>query len=162
MQQRPDGVTVIAVLDFIGAGFQALLAVLLFVGGAFVGTILGRLSGQSSGALGAGVGIAIGAVLGVICLVFAAISAAVGYGLWTMKEWGRILQVVLAAVGGLLQVFGLLSSVVQGRMLALGWNVIWVAYFAWVLFYLLQPQIKAAFSRQQVGTYVPPPTAPMA
>lgn len=144
---RPTGVTVIAVLDFVAAGLEVLCAILMFLGGAFLGTILGSMAGRTgSGAAGAGAGAVIGAALGVFCLVFAAISGTVGFGLWNLKEWGRILQIIFAAIGALFQVLGLLGAMIHFRMGAMLWNVIWLAFHAWVIFYLVQPQIKAAFA----------------
>ncbi len=142
---RPTGVTVIAILDFIAAGFEVLCAIGMFVGGAFIGGILASMAGRTGGT-GAGVGAVIGAALGVVFLVFASISGLVGFGLWSLKEWGRILQIIFSAIGALFQVLGLLGSMVHFRVGSMLWNLIWLAFHAWVIFYLVQPEVKTAFA----------------
>lgn len=98
---RPTGVTILAVLDFLAAVFLVIAGIMMFAGGAFIGSMLG----DAGGILGA----AVGAMMGVVFLVFAALSAAAGYGLWTGKAWGWWLALVFAALGvvnGLITLFG--------------------------------------------------------
>lgn len=147
---RPTGVTVIAVLNFIGAGICILAAIGMFVGGAFLATALASMAGRSGGgAAGAGVGVAIGAIAGVFCLFMALVAGVVGFGLWGLKEWGRILQIIFSAIGALLQAFGLLGSLVRFHFGGVLWNLMWLGVDAWIIFYLIQPQIKAAFAQGQ-------------
>lgn len=146
---RPTGVTILAVLDFIGAGFGVLGALMGFVGGAFLATFLSRMAARSGGAAaGAGFGAALGIAFGIVFLFCAAMAAVIGYGLWSLKEWGRILQIVFAGIGALLQVLGVLGALVRFHMGALLWNLIWLGINAWIIFYLVQPQIKAAFAQR--------------
>lgn len=145
---RPTGVSVLAVLNFIGAGLEIICALLMFVGGAFLGTILSQMAANSGRAAGAGIGAAIGIAFGVVFIVMAAVSAIVGFGLWNLKEWGRIIQLVIAGLGALIQALGLLGSLARFRMGAILWNLVWLAFDAWIIFYLVQPQIKAAFAQR--------------
>jgi hypothetical protein len=159
--QRPGGVTAIAILDFIGAGTLLLFAIGAFVGGTFLGTIVGRAVSQSgSGTAGAGLGMLIGAFLGVGCLIFAAVDAALGWGMWTLKEWARIVQIIFAGFGALMQLLGVLTSLSHGRAMGIAWNLIWLGVSGFIIYYLMQPQVKAAFGQQQLHAYVPPPTPP--
>lgn len=146
---RPTGVTVLAVLDFIGATIEVLGAVGMFIGGAFLGAILSRVAARSgSAAIGAGAGAAFGIAFGVAFLFMAFISGAVGFGMWNLKEWGRILQIVFAGIGAAFQALGFLVSLIHPRVGAMLWNLIWLSFNAWIIYYLIQPQVKAAFAQQ--------------
>src|SRR5258708_9253162 len=94
---RPTGVTIIAVLYFILAGFCVLGGVLMFVGGGFLASMMNQQG--AGGSAGAGILAGLGAVAGVIVLIIAAIFALVGFGLWELKNWGRILALVFAGLG---------------------------------------------------------------
>jgi hypothetical protein len=156
--QRPGGVTAIAILDFIGAGFLVLGGIAVFFGGAFLGAVLG--GGASRSGAGAGVGMMIGAALGIFMLVIAGIAGFVGWGLWSLKEWARIVQIVLAGLGIFRSLFALMA-IAHGHFLALPFTFAWLAFYGWVIYYLIQPEVKAAFSQQPVVAYMPPaPPAP--
>jgi type II secretory pathway pseudopilin PulG len=75
--RRPVGVTVLAVLDFIGGLFYLMCVVLL------------PLAGSLPGGFG----------LSVFFLIVAALFLITGYGMWTLSSYGRILQLVLAWIG---------------------------------------------------------------
>ncbi len=160
---RPTGVTVIAILDFIACGLQALFAIGAFVGGSMIGAFVGALAGkEGSGAMGAGVGMFIGAVLGVVFLIMSVVSGVLGWGMWGLKEWARIVQMVFAVMSAIFQLLGLLGSLARFRPLGMMWNLIWLAYSAWVVYYLIQPHVKAAFARPITPAYAPPAAPPMA
>ena len=146
---RPTGVTVLAVLDFLGTGLGVLCAIVSFVGGAFLGSFLAKVASQSgNAAAGAGAGALIGGVLGVMFLFMAMICGVIGFGMWNLKEWGRILQIVFAGIGALFQALGLLVALTHFRVGRMLWNVVWLAVNGWIIFYLIQPQVKAAFGQQ--------------
>lgn len=139
---RPTGVTVIAVLAFIGAGFLTIFGILAFVGGAFVGALIGSsVQAQGSGAAGAGFGAMIGAVVGVFFLVFAAVQLTCGVGLWKLKEWGRMLTIVISAIGMVLAFFNLLHF----HVITMFFVLVRLGVGALIIWYLSQPQVKAAF-----------------
>ncbi len=146
---RPTGVAVLAILDFVAAGFCVLLTLGAFLGGAIFGAFLARMAGRPE--LGAGAGILVGAVLGVMFLIGAAIAGVIGFGMWNLKEWGRILQIVFAALGALFRMLVLLTAMTHFRIFGMLWNLIWLAFNAWIIYYLVQPQIKAAFAAQPVS-----------
>jgi uncharacterized membrane protein (DUF2068 family) len=78
--RRPILISVLAVLNLMGAGF-CLIGIFLPIPGAFLGWILygwGKMA---------------------LYLVFAALTALVGVGLWRMKEWGRLLALGMQAFG---------------------------------------------------------------
>jgi len=67
-----------------------------------------------------------------------------GYGVWTLREWGRILCIVLAAISILFSLPGLLFHLHFGFLLG-GYRIIKVALQVLIVWYLVQPQIVALF-----------------
>jgi len=141
---RPTGVTVIAVFDFIGAGFCVLAGLGMMLGGGFIATMLNQQQGASAGVLAA-----IGAAAGVFFLFLAAVAILLGWGLLKLKEWARIVTIVLAAVGVLFGVMGLFA--ILGHFAAIGIFIALcrLAINGVILWYLLQPHVKAAFQGAQ-------------
>ncbi len=120
---RPIGVTVIAVLTWIGA----VLAVIGGIGIAFLGSLgsfgnvygLGMMSGFA----------ALGMVAGIIEIAIGILVFFVGKGLWNGKNWARITALVFAILGilqGLATLIigvGIISLIISGLILwYLGFN----------------------------------------
>jgi hypothetical protein len=149
---RPTGVTVIAVLCFIGACFLTLLACLFLVGGGLAAKFM-----PPDAHIPAGIMAAVGAVGAVIFLILAALYVTVGLGLLKLKEWARIIAIVLAGLSLLFGLFGLLHF----HPFAL----VRLAIAGWILWYLLQPHVVAAFrglSAPPAAPMMPPPVPPPA
>jgi uncharacterized membrane protein (DUF2068 family) len=139
--QRPTGVTIIAILSFLGAAACIMLGLFSFVGGAVIAKMLANMPGMS--ALGGG----IVAALGVVFLLIGALYAITGYGLWALKNWGRVIMIVLMALGlvfGLLGLVAVFSNFTAGAIVM---QVIRLAICAWILWYLFQPNVKQAFGQ---------------
>lgn len=131
---RPTGVTILAVLDYVAAGFLVLAGLMMFAGGAFMGAALSEAMG-----MGAGMFAALGVILGIFLLLLAALYGAAGWGMWTGKSWAWILSLVLTGLSALSS----LSSLVQGE-----WSsIIGLAIAGFLIWYLLQPGVKAWFGR---------------
>jgi hypothetical protein len=143
--QRPAGVTVIAVLDFIGGAFCVIFGLLAFVGGSFISGMFSAANAGPASGLAAG----IGAIIGAVFLVFAAIAVITGIGLLKLKGWGRILEIILAVLG----LIGVIKAIAGGALHAgstsLAILIVEIAYFIWVLWYMFTPGVKAAFSGPQ-------------
>jgi hypothetical protein len=151
---RPTGVTVIAILCFIGTGLLVIFGILAFLGGAFIGALIGsNAQVQGTGAAGAGLGAMIGAVIGVMFLVLAALQLTCGIGLWKLKEWGRMLTIVLSAIGAVLAFFNLLHI----HPVTMVFVLVRIAISALIIWYLSQPNVKSAFLQPQLPPqpYVP-------
>ncbi len=140
--ERPTGVTILAILNFLGAGLYALLAVLFFLIGAG-GAASGMASEMEGGAAAFLLGL--GAAVGVILLIFAAIGLAIGIGMWKLRNWARIVTIVLVGLSLLLGVIGLLGSLISFELGSLIFQAIFVALYAWIIWYLFQPHVKDAF-----------------
>jgi hypothetical protein len=140
MAQKPVGVVVLAIMDWVGAGLLALMALALGVGLSVVGVMLHR---PGMGATLA----AVGALGGVVVLIMAAVAALLGWGLWTLQNWARLVTIVLAALGFLGSVSGFLYTGAMHSFAGVFW--IWllvrVAVNGIIVWYLLQPEVKQAF-----------------
>jgi hypothetical protein len=114
------------------------------VGGGFIATLISQQGGQGAGA-GAGLFAGLGAAVGVVLLIFAVLYAVVGWGLLKLKEWARIVTLVLAGLGVLGALFGLVGAFTHFAVFILFWTVVRLAIAGWIIWYLLQPNVKAAF-----------------
>ena len=121
-RERPLGITILAILAAIAGvlgllGSVLVLGLLMAAGGMFL--ILGLVS----------------LVLSILYLLFA-------YGAWTLKPWAWTLGVGLAAASIVLTLIGL----TQGTQEMVG-ALISLAISGVILYYLFQPDVKAAFGR---------------
>lgn len=127
---RPVGVTLLAILDFLFAAGFLFLALLLFTAGGLAGVL-----GEGSGA-GALLG-ALGAVGGVFFLALAGLTAAIGWGLLTGKKWAWGIEVGFEVLTGL---FGLVA-LFAGDLT----QIVWLGLTGLILWYLFRPYVKAYF-----------------
>lgn len=65
--------------------------------------------------------------------------------MWKLKGWARIVSIVLFAISAAMQLLGLLGSLAHFNLFAVVWSLFWVAVDAFVIWYLLKPEVKAAF-----------------
>jgi hypothetical protein len=137
---RPVGVTILAIFNFIVAAFCLLGGIGMILGGGFIATMLSQ-QGQGGASLFAG----LGAAAGVFIIIIGGVGALVGYGLWKLKGWARIVSIVLFAISAVMQLFGLLGTLAHFNVFAFVWTVFWIAVDAFVIMYLLKPEVKAAF-----------------
>lgn len=140
---RPTGVVLIAVFHFLSALALVLFATALVVGGSVLGAMFGRefLTPGS----GAGLGFALGALGGVFFLFFAAVAIVAGFGVWNLREWGRILSIVLAVISLLFSFPGLLMMGLHLHLFMGTYRLFRVAISILMIWYLMQPQIRAVF-----------------
>ena len=135
---RPGGVTVIAVLEFLGAALCVLFGLGAITGAGFVTTMLrnqGSAAGMSS--LTANMG----SVFAVTCFIIAAILALLAWCLLALKEWARIVVIVLAGVSAVFTVIGMAqfgSSMMTSGILRLVIDVL-------IIWYLMIPRVRTAF-----------------
>jgi hypothetical protein len=139
---RPTGVTILAILCFIGAGLCLLGGLAFLLGGGALATMMNQ-QGGNAGAAGMLAGL--GAFAGVCIIIVGGIYALVGFGLWKLKEWARIVTIILTAIGAVLNLPGLLATLTHFNLGALIWTLFWLAIDVWIIMYLLKPHVKAAF-----------------
>lgn len=139
---RPVGVTVLAILQFISSGFSLLVGLLMLLFGNQVATFLATdpdfqelfttLSETEMGGVLVGVG---GAVT-----VFALINFAIAVGLWQLRTWAWWLTIILGVLGLVINVLQLLDP--GGR----GFVIFSIMLSALILAYLMSGQVRAAFN----------------
>lgn len=125
----PTGVKIISVLYYIGAVFEVIFGILLFVGAGALKTKFPILA-----VLGPFL-----VVGGIILLGLAVLSFFVGRGLWKGQKWARIVAIIFAALGVLLAIIGMLQGNIAGNILSL---VVSAAIGGYLLF---SSSVKSAF-----------------
>ncbi len=134
---RPTGVSVLAILYWISAFFLAIAGIIIAAGAGMAAVFTSSAWMPMMAGLGAA-----GAVIFLIC---AALVAFIGYGLWTMREWARIVTIVLAALSLLGQLAGFFMM--GPLMLFFFYRLLRIVIAALIIWYLMQSQIRAAFVR---------------
>ena len=127
---RPTGITILAVLSAIG-GVLSIIAGIGLVG-------LGGIGAASTGQAAL---FGMGAIFGLLLLVSGIANLAFAYGAWTLQPWAWMLGVVLQLIS-----LGLAVLTIVGGGDISG-QIIGIAISAIILYYLMQPGIKAAFGR---------------
>ncbi len=145
---RPTGIVLIALYHFISALFLVFLAVSMAIGGSVLGAMFG--AGRNTAVGGMGIGLLIGMVGAAFFAFFAIIAVIAGYGIWSMREWGRILSIGLAAISLLFSLPGLLLMGVHFGLFLGGFRLIRIAISVVIIWYLMQPQIRPLFQRSVV------------
>lgn len=141
--QRPSGVTLIAVLDFIGAT-GCLIGALAF--GAVTGLVASNGNPNSPLARAAGIGGAAGAAM---FLLFAAISIAIGVGLLKLRNWARLVSIFFAVLGVVLIVVGFVLTLAHVNAFSIVIDILFLALDGWIVWYLLSARVKQAFTPAQ-------------
>jgi uncharacterized membrane protein (DUF2068 family) len=146
---RPVGVTILAILYFLGAVCCVLGGIGVIAGGGFMATIANQAKEAGPGAAGLIAGL--GAVFGVILLIVAALYALLGWGLWKVKNWARIVTIVLLAIGIVFQLLSVLGTLAHFNLFALIWILFWTAIDVLIIWYLVKADVKAAFQGGQAA-----------
>lgn len=144
MKQRPAGVTVIAILQFIGA------AMCLFAGLAFLlagGTIAASMAAanREGGAMGSGL---VGAFIGagaIVCLIFAALWLITAIGMLKLKSWGRWMTIIFTGIAAVLAVLGLIFALLHFNIVIFVVRLIFLVMYGLILWYMFQPEVDQAF-----------------
>lgn len=144
---RPTGIVLIALYHFLAAAFLVIVAIALGVGGSVLGAMFSAMFSADYSRLLGGMGLFVGILGAAFTLVFAVVAALAGYGVWTLREWGRILCIVLAGISILLSLPGLLFMGLHFGFFLGGYRMVKLAINALIIWYLMQPQIRSLFQR---------------
>ena len=153
-KRRPTGVTVIAVLNFAGAGFIVLYILYLAIAKAPLTNLPPELADSPLPPELLRAVVTGGLLLG------AAINLAFGIGLWKLKNWVRIIVMVFAGIGLFFNVIGVLMAAGSANDQALFSGLLSLAYNGWVVWYLLQGHVKQAFAKVASAQPAPPVSGP--
>jgi len=137
--ERPTGVTILAVLYFIGTAVLGLCGLLFIVGGSMLSG-MARNGGPGSALFAAG-----GAVIGGVFLVCALIDLVLGIGFIKLQNWARVVAIVFTAIGVLFGVLGLVNMATHMMVFRLAFQLIVLALEIWIVVYLFKPHVKQAF-----------------
>ena len=137
--ERPTGVTILAVLYFLGTALLGLCGLLFIVGGSMLSS-LAQSGGPGSAIFAMG-----GAVVGAIFLVLALVDLALGIGFLKLQNWARVVAIVLIGIGVLFGLLGMVSLLLHLVLFTLVFRMIVLAIQIWILVYLFKPHVKQAF-----------------
>jgi len=135
--QRPTGVTILAVVAFVIAGAGVLFPLLIFARN----PMMSSAGAYPQFALMTGIG---RAVVVAVCLGMAALYLVVGVGLWKVRNWGRILTIVLIGLN-ILTTLPVLFVPYAEQQLVFVPELIDIVIVIWILVYLFRPRVKQAF-----------------
>ena len=136
-QQRPTGITILAVLAFIGGILGICGGLGGIVGGSFFGGLAASAGASNATALG---GMLV--VYSIIALIFAVADLVFGFGAWTLKPWAWMLGMVLFGLNIVFQLVAVLAG-----WSTLGGVIISIVIAGVIIYYLLTPDVKKAFGR---------------
>lgn len=119
-QQRGDGLTLLAGYHFLVAALFLIGALVLLLPTAILG-VVGMVDDPD-----AFFGMVAVGFVAVVALVLCLLYLAVGYGLWTLRQWARITAIALALVS----LFGIPIGTVAGAV---------------TLWHLLRPEVAVKF-----------------
>ena len=120
-QERPLGVTIIAVLEALGGLVLLGLGAVLLTFGSFFTLGAGFMIGAFAGALGG-----LSLIVGLLSFIFA-------WGIWNGKGWAWTLTLIFT-------ILGLIGALISFNIISLLIDVI-------ILYYLTRPQVKAFFGK---------------
>lgn len=146
---KPAGVIVIAILYFVGAAILLLAGIGFIVGGGAIAAMMSQ-QGQAGGSGLATLMGALGAGVGIFFMIWGAVDVLVGVGLLKLKSWARMVAIVFAGIGACFQLFGLVSSLAHFNIGSFVFTLIILGIQALIIWYLLKPEVKAAFQAPQV------------
>ncbi len=145
---RPTGVAILGILGFIGSIITILIGIGGLVLSAFLGSILTAFGASSLAGAVAGLAVAI---LSVGILVAGLIYLLLSWGLWSGKNWARIIWIIFSILGALGALGTIATSAYAAGVVDLVINVL-------IIYYLTRPHVAAYFKHMMM---VPPASQPM-
>ncbi|MFO7664389.1 MAG: hypothetical protein R6X18_17600 [Chloroflexota bacterium] len=135
-QQRPSGVTILAILFAILGLLSFGWAIIVFNVGLATGLFGGLFGAENLATVGRS-----GAWSGFVGGAGALLNLIIAFGLFTLKRWAWVLAFIGVALNVVQGVLGLFS----GGLIALCCGLVGLAIPAVILFYLTRPDVRRAF-----------------
>ena len=142
---RPLGVSLIGGFELFVSGLLLVISIATALGMGVLGTILGGASQMGGPALAFLADM--GFIRAFILLVPSALFGVLGWNLLRMKEWARIVTLVLSVMVVIGGSFGLLSAMAHFQPILMMANMIRLGINLTIIWYLNQPQVKQLFKR---------------
>jgi len=132
MSNVPVGAKIIAVLNYIGA-------VLLLISGISAIVSSGIKASYISSIVPITLGPGLFVVMGIILIALAVLYFFIGRGLWKGQQWARIVEIVLAIIGAIFAIVGMVQGAITSNIVSLVIDAIIGGYL------LFSKQVKEAF-----------------
>jgi uncharacterized membrane protein (DUF2068 family) len=143
MKSRPTGITVLAVLGFISAAFYLAMTVIALIKPDAVASLLLSMSG------GNGIGLtpaqSLFGILAAYFLISGLITAALSWGLWTLKNWARIVCIVLIGISIFGGAFGIAFAFMHSSVVGTVFGIARLIVAILIIIYLNSPRVRSAF-----------------
>ena len=126
---KPIGVTILAILAYVGAVLSLLLGIAMLFGSAIIGPILSKLPDYAKFADWGAIAFIF---FGLFFIAAAVLDFFIGKGLWNGKNWVRILVLILSSLSVLSSLisFDILGLIIPGVIIwYLGFNKKVIPYF---------------------------------
>ena len=147
LAKRPWGVSLMAILYFVGAGFYVVLSGLAIAAPETLRSLLGALSPQGSGPA---ILLNLGPILGLYFTIMVGVAGLLGYGMWTLRNWARLVTAIMTAVSLIMVVVFLAQIVSQINLSTLLLDLLRSGLCLLVLWYLWRPGVRAAFRSRSI------------
>lgn len=134
---RPVGVTIVALLNFVVGAVCLLIA----LGGLKAGFVFLLASAGWGGDWGAGTFLLIGGG----CLVIGLCALFLGRGLWNLRNRSRQIEIAVLTIFALFELLAILAAARRVALVSASLRTIIFSVEAWMLIYLLTPSVREAF-----------------
>ncbi len=144
---RPTGVAILAILGFLGSAAFILFGIGGLVLSAFLEGILN--SAGIGGLVGAVAGLVV-AIISVGILFLGLIYLLLSWGLWSGKNWARIIWIIFSILG----LLGALGSIAGGAPV---FGIFSLVIDVLIIYYLTRPHVSAYFHHAYMQPQMPQP-----
>ncbi len=139
------GVSLMAILYCVGAGAYLVLVLLAIGSRETLHSLLNGLSPQDSGPAQAL--LKLEPMLWAYFAVMAVVVAFLGYGMWALRNWARVVTLIITGVSLASTLVSVAQIADHINSTALGLSLFRVGLCLLVIWYLRRPDIRAAFRR---------------
>jgi uncharacterized membrane protein (DUF2068 family) len=142
--QRPTGITIIAGYTFCGA-VSSVVGFLWFSSQLWLEVAAVRAAGAGTRGVMALL-MSFGNVYWAVVLILGVIAAVAAAGLWKLRNWARILTIILTALTLLFSALSLsVTLFLYFAVFVVVVDLVAAAISTWILWYMFRPHVKQAF-----------------